>query len=884
MPTKIIKCCVASCDAVGVHYHRFPNPKTDISRFNTWLDILNIRELRLLDPGTVYNNKRVCSIHFDAKYKSEGNPRLHYNAIPTMTVSDEPLPSTSTHQIVETTYPLEKAFDDVPSTSISEVSGRVTPERSTVQQQELLRKVGVSRQAHLTPIAKKLYRSALHWKKSAQSSKKSKLTFRRRLQLCEKYAESTLFEKMSVMTPAAKTFLNIQLRETKHKKQGRRFTQDEKILCLSLLKQSPKGYDLLHKMFTLPSRKTLNLFLGQMTLNTGINEQLFTTLKASIKKMKPIDRHCALMFDEVSLSPQLHYNQQADQIDGFVDNGKTRALEFADHALVFMVRGIVKQWKQAIAFTFCEGGTNAALLSTMLEEIISALQGIGLTVVCTVCDQAAANVSAVKKLISKTKEKYARNGQVYYQNHIEVNSVTVVPIFDVPHMLKGIRNNFIKRNISCSMNGTNFLGKWEHVEELYRQDQVESLGSLRLCPKLSERHVKLDHSSDKMKVKYCTQVLSQRVAATMNYLAKRNDINSDAQETARILLFLDELFDSLNNSSRNGVEGKPLTAAVSKESAHWKFWEDALHILNTMKFTKKDDISDKTCPPSIKNFITTIRGIKDIYGVMAKKGVDFLFMRNFNQDPLENFFGLIRSQGARNINPSCSSFIAAFKTLTINNFTAKHSIGANCEEDISEGALSTLKELLNLSVEPTVENEIYEEPEVLTGNEDHTTLIKSNYCAGFVVKNIKNVVGDCAACKSDLHAAKIGPQHGLIQAREYENTVARLVYPSFSANRAFATTANLVIAILNKNCNKKNIVKFIKQNVLQNVQFYFLSCPLHNNVLTEHIINKTVLLMLFHYIRETNNILNGKKKIINSENNILQYKAKIKYEKYHKIK
>jgi SMC interacting uncharacterized protein involved in chromosome segregation len=45
--------------------------------------------------------------------------------------------------------------------------------------------------------------------------------------------------------------------------------------------------------------------------------------------------------------------------------------------------------------------------------------------------------------------------------------------------------------------------------------------------------------------------------------------------------------------------------------------------------------------------------------------------------------------GARNINPTCTHFKAAFKIL--NNFMAAHSIGANCEEDVSERALCSLR-------------------------------------------------------------------------------------------------------------------------------------------------------------------------------------------------
>lgn len=55
----------------------------------------------------------------------------------------------------------------------------------------------------------------------------------------------------------AKIFTLLQCRENKKKNKGRRFSYEEKILWLSLLKASPKGYRKLGKMFILPTPQTL---------------------------------------------------------------------------------------------------------------------------------------------------------------------------------------------------------------------------------------------------------------------------------------------------------------------------------------------------------------------------------------------------------------------------------------------------------------------------------------------------------------------------------------------------------------------------------------------------------------------------------------------------
>ncbi|CAI6356487.1 unnamed protein product [Macrosiphum euphorbiae] len=68
-----------------------------------------------------------------------------------------------------------------------------------------------------------------------------------------------------------------------------------------------------------------------------------------------------------------------------------------------------------------------------------------------------------------------------------------------------------------------------------------------MLPRLTDNHV-VRHKISKMKVKCATQVFSQRVSAVMNFLASKNIIESNAFDTAKLFLFFDQLFNSLNGS------------------------------------------------------------------------------------------------------------------------------------------------------------------------------------------------------------------------------------------------------------------------------------------------------------------------------------------------
>lgn len=47
------------------------------------------------------------------------------------------------------------------------------------------------------------------------------------------------------------------------------------------------------------------------------------------------------MFDEIALQTGLQYNYKLNCVDGFIDlGGADRRAKFADHALVFLIKGI----------------------------------------------------------------------------------------------------------------------------------------------------------------------------------------------------------------------------------------------------------------------------------------------------------------------------------------------------------------------------------------------------------------------------------------------------------------------------------------------------------------------------------------------------------------
>lgn len=78
---------------------------------------------------------------------------------------------------------------------------------------------------------------------------------------------------------------------------------------------------------------------------------------------------------------------------------------YADHVLVFMVRGIIKKFKLPIAFSFRASTTKTFDLKKQIKNVLIELQNCGLNVVTTVCDQGATNMASINSLLKDTKEK-----------------------------------------------------------------------------------------------------------------------------------------------------------------------------------------------------------------------------------------------------------------------------------------------------------------------------------------------------------------------------------------------------------------------------------------------------------------------------------------------
>lgn len=180
------------------------------------------------------------------------------------------------------------------------------------------------------------------------------------------------------------------------------------------------AYSRLRDVFQqIPSRQTLQLALEKIPLTAGLNFFILQHLENISLQLSDKDKVCILMWDEVSIQPNITYDTRRNIICGLEDWGNNRTSKVADHVLVFMLRGLHTGWKMPISFNFCAKATNTAQLMRCIKEHIFKINKAGFVIVATVCDQGSANVAAIKKLLFRSNmkrnlEKRVQGKLLYY--------------------------------------------------------------------------------------------------------------------------------------------------------------------------------------------------------------------------------------------------------------------------------------------------------------------------------------------------------------------------------------------------------------------------------------------------------------------------------------
>ena len=102
---------------------------------------------------------------------------------------------------------------------------------------------------------------------------------------------------------------------------------------------------------------------------------------------------------------------------GVEDWGNIRTTKYADHTLIFMLRGIKSGWNIPLTYNFCAAQTTSGQLTVSIKEVVRAVSEAGFIIAAGVCDQGSSNMKAIKSLQLETdqirEEKGLQKGKIF---------------------------------------------------------------------------------------------------------------------------------------------------------------------------------------------------------------------------------------------------------------------------------------------------------------------------------------------------------------------------------------------------------------------------------------------------------------------------------------
>lgn len=349
------------------------------------------------------------------------------------------------------------------------------------------------------------------------------------------------------------------------------------------------------------------------------------------------------------------------------------------------------------------------------------------------------------------------------------------------------------------------------------------------------------------------------------HYADGTPVSTTLANTAELVTFLDNLFDSVNGCSTNykHSKGKTLRTAVSENSAHHAFWAEAIKKLENMKF--RDSNGRMVTVPSIRNWITSIKSYQRLWQVLKKENIKIMRPRYLNSDTIENFFGRVRAYNARNNDPTCYAFECTFKSLLITNLIKFHSNTYNCEEDASEQIIKIQSLFLNSenrsgmdenltavvdsapsSSTTRTERDDGAEQLWVQANRERLNVHSQAYTAGWVTRKTLKFL-KCDECKK-YFTSNQSSIHKWISKREY-NTIKqnKLTYPSEYAVRYFGMIVKNTNEYLEVNAHVNNIKQNLKQLLASKYSFDFIKCDVHRDVARKLFINVSISITIFNW-------------------------------------
>lgn len=323
---------------------------------------------------------------------------------------------------------------------------------------------------------------------------------------------------------------------------GPQYPKTVRSFALTLQFLSPRAYDYVRRTFDnhLPDPSTIRKWYMNSSADGefGYCKQTIETLTnlAKEQRAKGSQLIVSLIFDEMSIRKQLHWNDAQKKFMGHITYGfesNADELQLANNVLVFMVNGINCNFTMPIAFYFITTLTGTQKFA-LVREIIEAIAVCDVRVMSLTFDGLSSNLTMCNLFGASFKRDDFRP---YFT--LPNGERRIFIILDPSHMIKLARNCIGNNKILIGSNNSKI--RWSYFVRL---EKYRELG-FKHSHKLNKTHIQYQRS--KMNVKIASQTLSNSVADSMEYLKKHNHQGfAKCSATIEYIRCINDLFDIMN--------------------------------------------------------------------------------------------------------------------------------------------------------------------------------------------------------------------------------------------------------------------------------------------------------------------------------------------------
>ncbi|KAH7978767.1 hypothetical protein HPB49_006698 [Dermacentor silvarum] len=505
-------------------------------------------------------------------------------------------------------------------------------------------------------------------------------------------------------------------------------------------------------------------------------------------------------------------------------------------ALLIMFNPMFESWVQPIARYATKGAAPGWVLAKIVMNTVLELSEHGAKVVAVNSDGAGNNKSMWTHLAISGKLA----GAQYKIAHPCIDGAFLHFMCDVPHIIKSVRNRMMKHKYGLI---GEHQANYQHYERLF---ETEKKAHIKVVPKLTEYHVKPQRLQT-MNVRLATQLFSQSVGIGLEVYRQLTVPGfADSTGTEEFTLLMNDLFDILN--------AKVPPDGIKKGSPKIQFLKDFLEMMNRTESNK--NVKLFASAQTVESIRVTLMSILSLIEFLDSKGVNYILTGSLNQDPLERFFGLLRSFGGDEDHPMVTKFSQIFRILSLYT-PVKMAVKENCETGSDRILLSAFESLGAKRKDALRQKSVHKElvwkklmaipfTELCSAADDHgynapapeTTALY--YLAGYVAFKLRKTTR-CENCMKEALGShnSLPPEAVLVIERAF--VTGSLVFPSnnlftyiSSVEHTFRQVCkgetfgdlfwDVLDALIKKGTNTVGCPEHAEKLTAELIHFYLLTC------------------------------------------------------------